>query len=171
MELSRVRIDTPLGRLVAIQSESGLCDLDFVDRWETKLGRLKRRFGEDLRFADGSDPFEIAKTLAAYFDGDLHAFDDVPEDVAGTAFERAVWSALRQIPVGATWSYRDLADRVGNPAACRAVGSANGRNPVAIVVPCHRVIRGDGTLGGYAGGLDRKKRLLVHENAPGFMFE
>jgi methylated-DNA-[protein]-cysteine S-methyltransferase len=171
MELSRIRIDSPLGTLIAVQSDKGLCDLDFTDRWETKLGRLSKRFGDDLRFNDGADPFEIVSVLASYFDGDLHAFDDVPVDVDGTSFERAVWSALRQIPVGSTWSYRDLADRVGNAAACRAVGSANGRNPVAIVVPCHRVVRGDGTLGGYAGGLDRKRHLLAHERAPGFMFE
>ena len=166
MKLSRNRIDTPLGVLIAVQSDGGLCDLDFSDRWKTKLARLKKRFGT-VEFEESADPHGVAAALSAYFAGDLRALDGVPVDAGGTAFERAVWSALRQIPVGATLSYGELAGRLGNPSASRAVGSANGRNPVAIVVPCHRVIRRDGTLGGYAGGLARKKHLLAHEGVAG----
>jgi methylated-DNA-[protein]-cysteine S-methyltransferase len=166
MKLSRNRIDTPLGVLIAVQSDDGLCDLDFSDRWKAKLTRLKKRFGT-VEFEEGADPHGIAAALSAYFAGDLRSLDGVRVDAGGTAFERAVWSALRQIPVGATLSYGELAGRLGNPSASRAVGSANGRNPVAIVGPCHRVIRRDGTLGGYAGGLARKKHLLAHEGVAG----
>ena len=166
MKLLRNRIDTPLGVLIAVQSDDGLCDLDFADRWETKLTRLKKRFGT-VEFEEGADLHGVAAALSAYFAGDLCALDGVRVDAGGTAFERAVWSALRQIPVGATLSYGELTDRLGNPSASRAVGSANGRNPVAIVVPCHRVTRRDGTLGGYAGGLARKKHLLEHEGVAG----
>jgi AraC family transcriptional regulator of adaptative response/methylated-DNA-[protein]-cysteine methyltransferase len=91
------------------------------------------------------------------------AMPDLPIDVAGTAFQEAVWKELRKIPVGETRSYADIAAAVGQPGAVRAVGTANGSNPVAVLVPCHRVIRSDGTLGGYAGGLDRKRKLLAAE--------
>jgi methylated-DNA-[protein]-cysteine S-methyltransferase len=130
-----------------------------------------------LEFVDGSDapaslspaedPAGILERLRRYFDGDVHAIDDVPVRFdRGTAFQHEVWTALRTIPVGETISYAELARRVGRPSAFRAVGSANGQNPVGVVVPCHRVIASDGTLGGYAGGLDRKRWLLAHEGAP-----
>lgn len=102
--------------------------------------------------------------LRSYFAGELQAFD-MPLALEGTPFQCAVWAALRQVPYGATISYAELARRVGQPGAARAVGSANGRNPVGIVVPCHRVIAADGTLGGYGGGLERKRWLLDHEAA------
>jgi len=91
------------------------------------------------------------------------AMPDLPIDVAGTAFQEAVWNELRKIPAGETRSYADIAAAVGQPNATRAVGTANGSNPVAVLVPCHRVIRSDGSLGGYAGGLDRKRKLLAAE--------
>src|SRR5262245_5687963 len=100
--------------------------------------------------------------LRAYFAGELRTFD-LPLATGGTEFQRKVWAALRAIPFGTTISYAELARRVGRPGAARAVGSANGRNPVGIVVPCHRVIAADGTLGGYGGGLDRKEWLIQHE--------
>jgi methylated-DNA-[protein]-cysteine S-methyltransferase len=100
--------------------------------------------------------------LLAYFAGELLDFD-LPLAAVGTAFQKVVWEALRGIPYGRTASYEDIARRIGRPAACRAVGAANGRNPIAIVVPCHRVIGKDGTLIGYGGGLDRKQWLLRHE--------
>lgn len=105
---------------------------------------------------------EAKRQLAAYFEGRLRAFD-LPLGAVGTPFQRAVWEALVAIPFGETRSYRDLALAVGKPAAVRAVGAANGRNPIAIVVPCHRVIGADGTLVGYAGGLPTKRWLLAHE--------
>ena len=100
--------------------------------------------------------------MAAYFAGDLTEFD-VPLGLKGTDFQRRVWDGLRQIPFGETWSYAQLAENVGNAKACRAVGLANGRNPIGIIVPCHRVIGADGTLTGYGGGLERKAWLLEHE--------
>lgn len=105
---------------------------------------------------------EAADQLAAYFAGSLRDFD-LPLAPRGTAFQRRVWQALREIPYGQTVSYSELAAQVGNARACRAVGLANGRNPISIVVPCHRVIGADGTLTGYGGGLDRKRRLLALE--------
>jgi AraC family transcriptional regulator of adaptative response/methylated-DNA-[protein]-cysteine methyltransferase len=95
------------------------------------------------------------------------AMPDLPIDVRGTAFQEAVWRELRKIPLGQTRSYADIAAAVGQPGAVRAVGTANGSNPIAVLVPCHRVIRSDGTLGGYAGGLDRKRKLLDAEAAMG----
>ncbi|MCJ7437845.1 MAG: methylated-DNA--[protein]-cysteine S-methyltransferase [Acidimicrobiia bacterium] len=112
------------------------------------------------------DPSGILERLRAYFAGNLAAVAEIPVRFdRGTVFQREVWTALQDIPVGETISYAELARRVGRPQAFRAVGSANGQNPIGIVVPCHRVIAADGTLGGYAGGLDRKRWLLAHEGA------
>lgn len=100
--------------------------------------------------------------ISAYFEGELTRFD-LPMHPAGTAFQQRVWQELRRIPYGAAISYAELARRIGRPSASRAVGGANGRNPISIIVPCHRVISADGSLGGYGGGLDRKRWLLAHE--------
>jgi methylated-DNA-[protein]-cysteine S-methyltransferase len=108
---------------------------------------------------------DVVDQLKAYFAGDLHEFD-VDMRLEGTAFQQRVWQALREIPYGETWSYAELAGHIGASNAQRAVGSANGRNPIAIIVPCHRVIAANGTLGGYGGGLDRKSFLLALEGAP-----
>jgi len=105
------------------------------------------------------------RRLAAYFDGDLGALAELPVLTDGTPFQRRVWDELRRIPVGQTISYAELARRIGKPKAMRAVGAANGKNPVAIVVPCHRVVAANGTLWGYGGGLPRKAWLLKHEGA------
>ena len=110
-------------------------------------------------------PFrEVVRQLDEYFAGDRRAFD-LPLAPRGTPFQRKVWTALRRIPWGETASYADIARRVGSPKGMRAVGGANGRNPIAIIVPCHRVIAADGTLGGYGGGLERKRFLLELEGA------
>ena len=106
----------------------------------------------------------VVEQLEAYFAGSREAFD-VPLDLSGTEFQRSVWTGLLEIPYGETMSYGELARRVGRPGASRAVGLANGRNPVAIIVPCHRVIGADGTMTGYGGGLDRKVWLLDHERS------
>jgi methylated-DNA-[protein]-cysteine S-methyltransferase len=124
---------------------------------------LTERFGAlDFR---PRDPTGMCNRLAAYFAGDLHAFDGVALDAGGTPFQQRVWAALREIPAGETISYLTLARRIGDPTAARAVGAANGSNPIAIVVPCHRVIASDGRLSGYAGGVHRKRWLLDHERA------
>jgi len=106
-----------------------------------------------------------AQVLKAYFDGDLEAIDGLDVGKPGTAFQREVWAELRNIPCGTTISYAELAERIGRPKAVRAVGTANGANPISIVVPCHRVIGANGTLTGYGGGLENKRWLLVHEGA------
>ena len=141
-------IDSPTG-LVEIEVDEGfLVGVNFVDESD----------------ASRDDPSGIADALRRYFDGDLAAIADLPVRFdRGTAFQQEVWAALRTIPLGETISYAELAEMVGRPTGYRAVGSANGQNPVGIVVPCHRVIASDGTLGGYAGGLDRKRWLLAHE--------
>lgn len=105
----------------------------------------------------------IDRAFGAYFEGRLDAIDTLAAEPAGTPFQREIWTALREIPFGTTISYSELAARVGRPAAVRAVGAANGRNPVPIVIPCHRVIGANGSLVGYGGGLDRKRWLLAHE--------
>ncbi len=140
--------DTPTG-LVEIEVDDGeLVSLHFVDESD----------------APADDPSGILDAVRRYFNGDLAALDDVPVRFEkGTPFQQEVWAELRAIPVGETISYAELARRVGRPTGFRAVGSANGQNPVGVVVPCHRVIASDGSLGGYAGGLDRKRWLLSHE--------
>ena len=146
-------LTTPAGLVEIVIDGDALVALEFVDESDapTTLSRA-------------DDPSGILDRLRRYFDGDVHAIDDVPVRFdRGTAFQHDVWAALRTIPVGETISYAELARRVGRPSAFRAVGAANGQNPVGIVVPCHRVIASDGTLGGYAGGLDRKRWLLAHE--------
>jgi methylated-DNA-[protein]-cysteine S-methyltransferase len=163
MRLRTVRVPTPIGELCGYVHHTALCALEFADGRSPAGLELARRFG---RFElDEADPLGLAGRLAAYLAGDLHALDSIEVDAAGTPFQRAVWAALRRIPAGTTVSYAQLAREIGAPAAVRAVGTANGQNPVAVVVPCHRVIRSDGTLGGYGGGLDRKRWLLAHEGA------
>lgn len=121
----------------------------------------QRHLPDDATFGRRDDgPFgEVEQQLAEYFAGERTAFD-LPLHLEGTDFQRRVWAALRDIPYGETWSYGQLAAHIGSPGASRAVGLANGRNPVAIVVPCHRVVGADGKLTGYGGGLERKQLLL-----------
>ena len=156
----------PLGTWSLAASPLGLCLLHFEADWDYVGKALTRRFGP-VSLAEGKDPCGAASALRAYFGGDLRAIDAVPVDPGGTEFQQAVWSALRRIPVGRTTCYSELAARIGRPAAVRAVGAANGANPVAVVIPCHRVIGKDGGLIGYGGGLERKAWLLRHE---GVMF-
>lgn len=153
-------LDTPLGQMLVAATRKGICRLTF----DEDQAALQRRFpNAKILPADGA--------MASLISGVLQAIEapstmpDLPIDVAGTAFQEAVWKELRKIPVGETRSYADIAAAVGQPNAVRAVGTANGSNPVAVLVPCHRVIRSDGTLGGYAGGLERKKKLLEAEGA------
>jgi methylated-DNA-[protein]-cysteine S-methyltransferase len=132
---------------------------DTVERWRRVI---ERRFnGAALTEKPGA--FGHADTLARYFEGEVESIDAIATAADGTDFQRAVWKALRTIPVGTTMSYGALARQIGQPAAVRAVGLANGANPIAIVVPCHRVIGSDGSLTGYGGGLEKKRWLLAHE--------
>ncbi len=157
-------IDTPLGPMLAVASERGLCLLEFVDRraLQSQIEAIRRRFSAAITPGDNDHLRLTARQVAAYFAGELRRFT-VPLDQRGTPFQRNVWDALRRIPHGETRSYADIARQVGSPGAVRAVGRANGQNPLAIIVPCHRVVRADGTLCGYGGGVWRKQWLLEHE--------
>jgi len=154
--------DSPLGPLLIAATQKGICRLTFNE----DESALKRRFpNADVQPDDG--------TIRPWVEGALQAIrtpsqaPEVPVDVRGTAFQEAVWQELRKIPLGETRSYADIAKAVGQPGAVRAVGTANGSNPVSVLVPCHRVIRSDGSLGGYGGGIENKKKLLAAERPAG----
>ena len=136
--------------------------LEFADKPERWRRDFERRFA-NARIVDRRDPSGLSTTLARYFKGDLAALDEIAVDAGGTPFQRRVWALLRRIPPGTTTSYAALARKLGKPRAFRAVGLANGANPVAVVVPCHRVVGSQGSLTGYGGGLERKRWLLDHE--------
>ena len=157
-------IDSVLGPIVVVTDARALCALDFGDCDERMKDLLTRRF-EDFTLRSHANPLGVSERVRAYLAGDLHSLDDVAVDPGGTEFQRTVWSALRTRPVGATRTYGQLAASIGRPTAPRAVGLANGRNPVAIVIPCHRVIGSNAALTGYGGGLPRKQWLLRHEGA------
>lgn len=159
------RIPSPLGDLLAITAADGtLHALDFHD-YEPRLRRLFARHHGTATLAAGEAPAALASALAAYFAGTPAALDSIAIARFGSAFQQRVWAALRAIPPGQTRSYGQLAASLGQPGASRAVGLANGANPIGIVVPCHRVIGASGTLTGYAGGVERKAWLLRHEGA------
>jgi methylated-DNA-[protein]-cysteine S-methyltransferase len=173
MKLFRTVLSTPLGDMLALASDEGLCALEFTTvkgraRGKERLTRLHARL---KRWFPAHEILEretptLARTrgwLAAYFEGTAAEIGDLPLDMRGAPFEQRVWMALRAIPPGQTTSYGAIAHALGSPGASRAVGAANGANPIALIVPCHRVIGSNGTLTGYGGGLDRKGWLLAHE--------
>ncbi len=164
MKIDLSHLDSPVGGVLLAVGPEGLVGLDFTDSDLTARKRLSRAH-PDATFGEGPRANEAAAIVKAYFDGDLGALDALATAATGTGFQKKVWAALRKIPLGATTSYAKIAREIGNPTAVRAVGAANGRNPIALVVPCHRVIASDGTLCGYAGGLWRKQWLLKHERA------
>ena len=157
-------LDTPLGAMLAVAGDEGLLLLDFVDRkgLERAIGTLRKRTGGVITPGENPHLRRIDEEMQAYFSGSLTRFT-VPLRPGGSPFDRTVWSSLGKIPYGQTWSYARLAQRSGDPRAVRAVAQANGRNYLAIVIPCHRVIRSDGSLSGYGGGVWRKKRLIELE--------
>lgn len=150
-ELLTEYVASPIGAVVLRHDGRKLHRLDFADGPPAS--------------AVGASKSAFAIAVAAYFAGEFDALEDLPTTTNGTAFETTVWQTLREIPVGHTWSYKALAEAIGRPKAVRAVGAANGRNPVSLVLPCHRVIGADGSLTGYGGGLERKAWLLRHEGA------
>jgi methylated-DNA-[protein]-cysteine S-methyltransferase len=165
-ERERFWIDTlqsPLGRAVLIADENGALRLHFwEDPEDTWRQRFRRAYG-DAELMAGGDRFGHVAALERYFAGEITALDTLPVAFVGTPFQQKVWAALRTIPAGTTLSYGALARRIGDPAAVRAVGLANGSNALGVVVPCHRVIGSNGSLTGYGGGLARKRWLLEHE--------
>lgn len=149
------RVPSPVGEILLTATSRGLSGLHFrEDRFQPVPG---------AEWEATTPPFlGVIAAVDAYFGGTRAVFD-LPLDLSGTPFQRRVWAELQRIPYGDTISYAELARRIGAPAAIRAVGGANGRNPVSIIVPCHRVIGADGSLTGYASGIGRKRRLLEHE--------
>jgi methylated-DNA-[protein]-cysteine S-methyltransferase len=160
--LQLTEIDSPVGRLAIAANDGRVCLLHFGGMTKSARAALARWY-PDSTVQPATDPAGAIKTLRAYFDGSVNAIDGIQVEMHGTPFQQKVWAALRRIPVGTTLSYGRLARLIGEPSAVRAVGAANGANPVALIVPCHRVIGSNGTLTGYGGGLDRKRWLLEHE--------
>jgi methylated-DNA-[protein]-cysteine S-methyltransferase len=157
-------VSSPIGTVFVAVRGGRLSALAFEEAWARKRAALERRFGA-ADFRRAKDPGGIVGMLRRYFDGDVDSLEEIPVDPGGTPFQRAVWFKLRQVPAGRTVSYGELARAAGFPRAVRAVGAANGSNPVGLVIPCHRVIGSNGKLVGYGGGLDRKGWLLSHEGA------
>ncbi len=162
----RLLLDTfasPIGDITLVTNgQGGLCALDFGD-YDARMRQLLVRYHGAVDLEPGPAPREVTDKLSAYFAGDHHAVTTITVATTGTEFQRRVWAALRTIPAGRTQSYGGLAASLGKPGASRAVGLANGANPIAIVVPCHRVIGADSSLTGFGGGLHRKRWLLEHE--------
>jgi methylated-DNA-[protein]-cysteine S-methyltransferase len=173
MKLFRAVLPTPIGDMLALSSDEGLCALEFTTvkgraRGEARMTRLEARLGRwfppHTIVDDETETIRRARAwLTAYFDGAAAGIEDLTLDMRGAPFEKRVWSALQTIPAGQTTSYGAIAQTLNAPGASRAVGAANGANPIAIIVPCHRVIGSNGSLTGYGGGLDRKTWLIDHE--------
>ena len=164
VELLVDTIRSEIGPIVIVTDSVALCALDFGDCEERMKTLLSRRF-EDFVLHREDDPLGMGGKVEAYLAGDVHVLDEIKVNPGGTEFQQTVWRALREIPVGTTRTYGELASSIGRPSAARAVGLANGCNPVSIVIPCHRLIGSNGALTGYAGGLERKRWLLRHEGA------
>jgi methylated-DNA-[protein]-cysteine S-methyltransferase len=156
---------TPLGDVTAAWRDERLCGLTFSEYWPQSEKSLARHLGAVELASTRAGRVRLWDRLDAYFAGELAAIDAVAVAPHGTDFQRRVWAALRRIPTGSTWSYTDLAHAVDAPTAVRAVGAANGANPIWLLIPCHRAIGANGSLTGYAGGLERKRWLLEHEGA------
>ena len=162
MKLAVSQLETPLGELTLASTPAGLVGLAFDNRVDGLWRFLESRFGSiEPETAGAEDPARAE--LRAYFDGAIGALEKIQTDAGGTEFQSRVWAALRRIPGGRTLSYSELARSIGQPTGFRAVATANATNPVAIVIPCHRVIHADGSISGYGGGVDRKRWLLRHE--------
>lgn len=155
-------VETPIGPMLLMVRNDRIIGLEFNDQPERYLKDLRHRFGEFV-FEESANACGFTHRLRTYYAGEIRAVDDLPTEGGGTPFQERVWAELRRIPAGTTISYGELAVRLGDRKATRAVGLANGRNPISVVVPCHRVIGADGSLTGYGGGVPRKKWLLAHE--------
>lgn len=159
------RVATPIGEFVIVaEAAGGLCAAEFADHEDRLQRSLRLHYGAaGFSLTPAENPAGHSTALTAYFAGDLGAIDSLPVATGGTAFQRLVWQALRRVPCGMPTTYGALAREIGHPTAVRAVGHANGANPISVVVPCHRLIGSTGALTGYGGGLTRKRWLLDHE--------
>ena len=154
--------ESPIGEITFLDDGESLCFMDFSENTHRLETILKRKFGP-FQIESGNDNLGIGPRLEQYVEGNLQAFAGISLNTPGTDFQTSVWSQLQKIPPGKVLSYNQLAAKLSNPKAIRAAGTAKGSNPVAIVIPCHRVIGKDGSLRGYAGGEWRKQWLLNHE--------
>ena len=164
------QMPTPIGTMVLVTDDAErVRALDWDDHLPRMVRLLQRQYSSPHialdRYTERKRPSAARKALEAYFEGNIAALDHVGVETGGTLFQRTVWAALRRIPAGQTTSYGALASTIDRPRAMRAVGLANGSNPIGIIVPCHRVIGASGALTGYGGGLARKQWLLEHEGA------
>lgn len=162
MTINRLYLKTPLGSMIACSTERGICLLEFDNRknFDKQIELLKKQLNVESVIEQSNAHLDLLrKELAEYFEGKLNSFT-VAIDMVGTDFQKQVWHSLLLIPYGKTISYAQQADLLGKPQSVRAVANANGKNKIAIVVPCHRVIGTNGTLTGYAGGIDKKRWLL-----------
>lgn len=155
---------SPVGLVYVVSDGANLRAIDF-EGCESRMQRLLTRHYGRYTLHSMRNPGGAVSRLTEYFAGDLHAIDGLSVATNGTSFQQEVWNALRAVPAGTTTSYGMIANRIGRPKACRAVGLANGLNPIALVVPCHRIVGAKAALTGYAGGLERKEWLLDHEGA------
>ena len=162
MQLFVERIKTPIGSLLITHDGKALANIAFADREDRRAKELARDF-PDAELNRASEPTRFAGALTRYFDGEIRAIDRLPAMPFGTAFQKSCWKALRRVPPGTTRTYGDHASAIGRPNAPRAVGAANGFNPISIVVPCHRLVGANGSLVHYGGGLERKRWLIEHE--------
>jgi methylated-DNA-[protein]-cysteine S-methyltransferase len=163
LSFSRIAAPDPIGAVLLASDGRGLVCIDYGVETGRFAAFLTRRFGPEYSLEPAEDPQGCASALRAYLGGRLDALDDLPTNAGGSPFQRRVWAILRAIPPGTTRSYGSIATELGQPGASRAVGLANGSNPINLVVPCHRVIGSGGALTGYGGGIDRKRWLLAHE--------
>lgn len=162
VELLLDRFDSPIGEILLAANDQGIHAIDYGDYEHRMVGLLQRHY-RSLSFRPAENPKGGRDRLQAYFAGELDAIVGLPVHPAGSPFQQRVWESLRSIPCGEVLTYGALANQLGKPGAARAVGLANGKNPISIVLPCHRVIGAKGNLTGYAGGLERKRWLLNHE--------
>jgi O-6-methylguanine DNA methyltransferase len=174
--ITMTEIASPLGPMFAGATSEGVCLLEFTNRirLEKEMRDLKETLQADTQSGRNAHLEQLEKELSEYFDGKRKIFS-VLLHTPGTEFEKAVWMKLQEIPYGRTWSYKEQSVAMNNPKAIRAIAATNGRNRLAIVIPCHRVIGSDGTMTGYAAGVEKKKWLLNFERsnsevAPGYLF-
>ncbi|MBW4564134.1 MAG: methylated-DNA--[protein]-cysteine S-methyltransferase [Mojavia pulchra JT2-VF2] len=162
MKLLFDKISSEVGTILIVSDGEKLCALDFADYEQRMSKLLQRRYG-NFYFQNVKNPQGFSSKIQAYFQGDRTSLNNIPVSTGGTAFQQQVWLALQTIAWGTVISYGELAKRIGKSTAYRAVGMANSLNPVAIALPCHRVVGANAALTGYAGGLERKRWLLAHE--------
>lgn len=155
-------IDSPIGTILLVVDGNKLCSLDYEEYEQRMMTLLESRYGS-VQLLPKADPNGFSSRVRSYLAGSYSSLENIPVSTGGTPFQQRVWHALRTIPVGTTKTYGELAAQLGKPTAYRAVGGTNALNPIAIVLPCHRVVGANASLTGYAGGLERKRWLLEHE--------